>query len=68
MPHLDCWSNLFGIISNVLLSSSFEWDFGTNNTHEDTDFILCLIDLVTTPTEKENNLFIKFKLKFCSFP
>lgn len=49
MPHLDSRRYLLDIISNIFLPSPFEGNLGTDNAHEDTNFILCLVDLVVTP-------------------
>lgn len=63
--HLDSRSYLIYIISNILLSSPFKRDLSAYNANEDAYFILHLIDLVTTPTEK----MIQWELvlvKFCN--
>ena len=53
LPHLDSTSYFADIIPNVLLSSPFKGDFCAYNTHEDANFILCLVDLVIIPTEND---------------
>lgn len=53
LPHLDSTSYFADIIPNVLFPSPFKGDFCAYNTHKDTNFILCLVDLVTTPTEND---------------
>lgn len=53
MTYLDSRSYFLDIITNVFLSSPFKGDFGAHYAHKDTNFILSLIYLVTSPTVKD---------------
>lgn len=50
--YLDSRSYFSYIISNILLSGSFKGYLCAYNAHKNTNFILSLVDLVTTPTER----------------
>lgn len=44
--YLDCRGNLLDIVTYVFLAGSFEWDFGTDNTHEYANLVEMLLDFV----------------------
>lgn len=50
--YLDSRSYLTYVISNVFLSCPFERYFSTDNADKDANLILCLVNLVTAPTER----------------
>lgn len=58
--YLDSRCYLTYVISNILLASPFEGNFGANNAHKDTNLVLCLVDLVTVPTESDGSICSNF--------
>lgn len=65
--YLDSRSYFTDVISNVLLPSSFKRDFGTHETHKDTNLVLCLVYLVIVPTENWQANFFGLIILACGF-
>lgn len=56
--YLDCSSYLTDVISYVLFPCSFERNFCTHYAHKYSYFVLCLVNLIATPTAK----FVRYPL------
>lgn len=50
--YLDRCSYFGYIISYILFACPFEWDFCAYNAHENTNFVLRLVNFVAIPTER----------------
>jgi hypothetical protein len=48
--YLDCRGNFIDIVTNIFFTGPFEWDFGTDNTHEYANLVNILFDFVESPT------------------
>lgn len=55
--YLDSGSYFSDVVTNVLLPGSFKRNFGAYYAHKDTDFVLCLVDLVTVPAENRHKIY-----------